>query len=133
MRNQNYHGSTQCVLHQSNNDCVGGEQCQSTRWNHVRETGCSAVKYQNPWACGAALLPKLPAITVAIEVTKPLQCTQPAKKHVCTCEMQGQGVFGQSKGRTSLVRARAGRLGREQAQLCFGQQSKHLSLADTNR
>ena len=27
----------------------------------MRETGCSAVKYQKPWACGAALLPKLPA------------------------------------------------------------------------
>ena len=41
--------------------CVGGEQCHKTLWNQVRETGCSAVKYQKPCACGAALLPNPPA------------------------------------------------------------------------
>lgn len=41
--------------------CVGGEQCHKTLWNQVRETGCSAVKYQKPCARGAALLPNPPA------------------------------------------------------------------------
>ena len=45
----------------SRRDSVGGVQCQKTRWNQVRDTGCSALSYQNPCAWGEPMLPKFPA------------------------------------------------------------------------